>query len=117
MKDHLERSVIMNEKKMTDKEYLLFLRDKQTEMRIDILKCCLTQKKTIFVYEFEIYKMLKGKYNAGNIKENEENVILKGVLQNQIAFLTAQGKLVSGAAKYGIGYRTAIHLDEMELVA
>lgn len=107
----------MNDKKMTDKEYLLFLRDRQTEMRIDILKCCLTKKKTIFVYEFEIYKMFKEKYNAGNIKENEENVILRGVLQNQIAFLTAQGKLVSGTAKYGIGYRTAIHLDEMELVA
>ena len=102
---------------MTDKEYLLFLRDRQTEMRIDILKCCLTQKKTIFVYEFEIYKKLKEKYNAENIKENEENVILRGVLKNQIACLTAQGKLVAGTAKYGIGYRTVIHLDEIELVA
>ena len=57
------------------------------------------------------------KYHVDREEENGEDVILKGVLRNQIAFLEARGKLISGTAKYGIGHRTAEHADGSERAA
>lgn len=101
----------MKQTKMSDKDYLLYLRDRQEEMRQDILMHCMTKRSGLFVDEFTVYKKLEEKYHEGREKEQGEDVILKGILQNQIAFLEARGELVSGTAKYGVGYRTADRTD------
>ncbi len=117
MQKRLERSWLMKQTKMSDKDYLLYLRDRQEEMRQDILMCCTTKRSCLFVDVFTVYKKLKEKYHEGWEKEQGENVILKGILQNQIAFLEARGELVSGTAKYGVGCRTVARPDGSEKAA
>lgn len=107
----------MKQTKMSDKDYLLYLRDRQEEMRQDVLMCCITKRSSLFVDEFTVYKKLKEKYHEGREEEQGEDVILKGILQNQIAFLEARGELVSGTAKYGVGYRTVGRSDGSEKAA
>lgn len=107
----------MKQTKMSDKDYLLYLRDRQEEMRQDILMCCTTKRSSLLVDEFTVYKKLKEKYHEGWEEEQGEDVILKGILQNQIAFLEARGELVSGTAKYGVGYRTVGLPDGSEKAA
>lgn len=107
----------MEQTKMSDKEYLLYLRDRQKEMRQEILACCTTKRSSLFVDEFTVFKKMEEKYHVDREEKKGEDVILKGILRNQIAFLEAHGKLLSGTAKYGIGYRTAEHSDGSERAA
>lgn len=65
----------MKQTKMLDKDYLLYLRDRQEEMRQDILMCCTTKRSGLFVDVFTVYKKLKEKYHEGWEKEQGEDVM------------------------------------------
>lgn len=80
--------------KMTETEYLLYLRSRQEEMKTDILTLFGKKMKTAFLSEYQVYLALDGKYHLDRIGENGTDVILYGVCKNLLRILAANGKLV-----------------------
>lgn len=76
---------------MTDTEYLLYLWERQPQMRREILELCGEEEGGRMAFT-EICHRLEKRYPIRKQKEGRDE-ILKGVCKNLLAILAAQGEL------------------------
>lgn len=101
-------------KEMPDKGYLLYLREKQQEMKGEILKSCITKRNGGLIEESILYEEIKKRYQAHWDETDGDDAILKGIFRNQIAFLERQGDLISKKTENGIVYWGGKQTEQLE---
>lgn len=74
---------------MTDTQYLLYLWERQAQMRKEVLKLCQQEESVTFA---AIYRQLEERYCIQK-KEAGRNEILTGVCKNLLSILVAKGEL------------------------
>lgn len=94
------------EEGMTDTEYLLYLWERQDQMRKEVLKLCQQAESVTFA---AIYRRLEERYCIQK-KEAGRNEILAGVCKNLLSILAARGELsvwqFKGEQVYSLGKKT-----------
>lgn len=96
--------MMMEEIMMSGKEYLLYLRARQEQMKAYVLEC-FKQAKHETLPEQELFEMVEEKFRCELPVDDPENVILKGILINMLDWYEVQGYLAPVSMKYGPGYR------------
>lgn len=88
---------------MTGASYLVSLREKQEEMKMEILEFC-KSKGVHAISVMEIYDAIKGHYPIPGKDGGKENVILQGIIRNLLLVLVAHGELEEKKSETGVGY-------------
>ena len=99
-----ERMVTMEEIMMSGKEYLLYLRARQEQMKAYVLEC-FKEAMNGKLSEQELFEMVEEKFRCELPVDDPENVILKGILTNMLDWYEVQGYLAPVSMKNGPGYR------------
>jgi len=99
-----ERMVKMEAIKMSGKEYLLYLRARQEQIKAYVMEC-FKEAKDEMLSEQELFEMVEEKFRCELPVDDPENVILKGILTNMLDWYEVQGYLTPVSMKYGPGYR------------
>lgn len=99
-----ERMVTMEEIMMSGKEYLLYLRARQEQMKAYVLEC-FKEAMNGKLSEQELFEMVEEKFRCELPVDDPENVILKGILTNMLDWYEVQGYLAPVSIKNGPGYR------------
>ena len=86
---------------MAGKEYLLKLREKQAQMRKEIIML-LTENDTLSFQE--IYLKMEEQYHRYCPFPYERDQILEGVVKNELAVLVNRNELVELVTETGAGY-------------
>lgn len=87
---------------MTGARYLISLREKQEELKIEILEFC-KSKAAHAISVMEIYDAIKGHYPIPDKDSGKENVILQGIIRNLLLVLVAHGELEEQKSETGVG--------------
>ncbi len=94
----------MEEIQMSGKEYLLYLRARQDQMKEYVLKC-FEEAKDRTLPEQKLFEMTAEKFRCELPVDDPENVILKGVLANMVDWYEAYGYLAPVSTEAGPGYQ------------
>lgn len=94
----------MREIQMSGKEYLLYLRARQDQMKEYVLNC-FKEAKDRTLSERKLFEMIAEKFRCELSVDDSENVILKGVLTNMVDWYEAYGYLVPVSTEDGPGYQ------------
>ena len=99
-----ERMVTVEEIMMSGKEYLLYLRARQEQMKAYVLEC-FKEAKNGKLSEQELFEMVEAKFRCELPVDDPENAILKGILTNMLDWYEVQEYLAPVSMKCGPGYR------------
>lgn len=86
---------------MAGKEYLLKLREKQAQMRKEMLKL-FTGNVTLSFQD--VYLKMEGRYHQYCPSPYGRDRILEGVVKNELSILVSRRKLAEISTKAGVGY-------------
>lgn len=99
---------------MSGKDYLLYLRARQEQMKAYVLEC-FKEAKDEKMSEQDLFELVEKTFQCELPVDDSENVILKGVLTNILNWYEVQGHLTPVSMKYGPGYR--LNRKKLEEVA